>query len=186
MWVVVTTAAEMTVTNIYLIAPGSATYTEELYMSFALGADAGEVTLSVLPGLVSLAILLGTTLLLATEISRRRVLSKVSRPLALPAGAYRWPLTALLWSGVLALLGPPIASLIVKAGFVVVEIDGQRVRSWSAAKCLQEVLRAPAAFREEFGWTAVLALLAATLAIVVAVALAWLARRGNWRACRPC
>ncbi|MDX1946494.1 MAG: ABC transporter permease subunit [Pirellulaceae bacterium] len=180
LWVVVISATEMTVTNIFLIAPGSATYTEELYLRLALRGDAGEAALGVLPGVAGLAVLVGGVLLVGSAAAGRVV---VRRPAAnaWPAGRFRWPLTVLLWSVVFGLVVPPIVSLIVKAGFVVREVEGERIRSWSMVKSVQEVAAAPAAFAGEFGWTWLIAALAATLALAVSIALAWPARRGGWR-----
>jgi iron(III) transport system permease protein len=85
-----------------------------------------------------------------------------------------------LWSGVAALLVVPLASLLVKVGFVVTQTGGVRHRGWSAAKAWEIVSQTPQQFQSEFGWTAAIAVPAATLAIAVALCLAWPARRGNW------
>jgi ABC-type Fe3+ transport system permease subunit len=65
---------------------------------------------------------------------------------------------------------------------VVEHVGTERVRSWSAIKCVSEVAAAPRRFAVEFGWTIRVAAAAATLAMGISIALAWLAQRGGWRA----
>jgi iron(III) transport system permease protein len=179
---IVGTTSEMTVTNIYLINTSEQTYTEKFYMVLSLQADPSEAALAVLPGLASLAILVAVALwLVATMFAWPRPV--VTRPMVtFAAGALRLPLTALVWLVVGTLLFVPIASLISKAGFVVVHEAGQRTQSWSLVQCLTEVATAPRRFSFEFGWTLATAAAAATLALLVAILLAWPARRGGWRA----
>ena len=54
-----------------------------------------------------------------------------------------------MWLAIFMLLGVPIASLISKAGFVVVHEDGGRIRAWSAAACIREVGAVPQRFGRE-------------------------------------
>jgi len=182
LWVVVATASDMTVTNIYLIDPREMTYTEQFYMNYSTAADARQAVLAVLPGLAGLIVLIVATLwLLALLTSLRNVSGRIER-VVFTAGKGLLPLTALLWAIVLTLIGVPLASLITKAGFVVVQTGDQRVRSWSAGKAWEVVRHAPAEYQDEFLWTLTIAAAAAVLAIVVAIALAAPARRGGWRA----
>ncbi|MEX2173371.1 MAG: ABC transporter permease subunit [Pirellulaceae bacterium] len=181
LWTAVSTASEMTVTNIYLIAPEDMTYTEQFYMNFSLSSDATRATLGVLPALAGLALTIGATFWLLAKLTSRRVLAGASRGIVFPTGMSSIPLTALLWGGVLVLLGVPLASLLVKAGFEVALIDGVRHRGWSAAKAWEVIRQTPWLFRYEFGWTAAIAMPAATLAIAVAIGLAWPVRRDMWR-----
>src|SRR5262249_36944424 len=84
-----------------------------------------------------------------------------------------------LWLMIAGLLVVPIANLISKAGFVVIRDGSGRIASWSAAKCVAEIIGAPGHFSREIGGTLITAVCAATLAVCVAVLLAWLARRGG-------
>jgi iron(III) transport system permease protein len=181
LWVAISTASEMTVTNIYLIAPEDMTYTEQFYMNFSLASDATRASLGLLPALIGLALLIAATFWLLAKLTSRRVLAGSSRNIVFPAGISALPLTALLWVAVLVLLGVPLASLLVKAGFDVTLIGGMRHRGWSAAKAWEVISQTPGLFRYEFGWTAAIALPAATLAVVFGILLAWPARRGGWR-----
>jgi iron(III) transport system permease protein len=180
LWIAVATASDMTVTNIYLIDPAEMTYTEQFYMNYSTAADAKQAALAVLPGLVSLVVLILATLwMLAVVASERTLGSRIER-VALAAGRGTWALAVLLWGVILTLITVPLASLIIKAGFVVVQSDGQRARGWSAAKAWEVVRTAPSEFRDEFLWTLTIAISAATLALLLAIVLAAPARRGGW------
>jgi iron(III) transport system permease protein len=179
LWVVVSTATEMTVTNVYVIDQNQRTFTEQFYMNYSLAADASEATLGALPGLAGLAIVIIAAFWLLTKLTSRRVLA-VARPVEFPLGLWTVPLALAQWLAVAMLVAVPVASLLIKAGFVVVELDGVRQRSWSAAKAWEVVSNTPWQFRAEFSSTLAIALPAATLSLALAVALAWPARRGGW------
>jgi len=179
-WTVVSTTAEMTVTNIYLIKPGEQTYTEAFYMKWAQSGDATASTVTALPGVVSLATIILATLWMVPRLSNRRVLAFASRRVDFSLGGCR-PLAAFcLWSIVIVLLGIPIASLISKAGFLVIQDGGERLRSWSALKSISEVAAAPRSFAREIGGTLQVAAGAAVIALCAACFLGWRARRGGW------
>ncbi|HEX5102461.1 MAG TPA: ABC transporter permease subunit [Pirellulaceae bacterium] len=179
---VVATTSEMTVTNIFLINPMEQTFTEQFYMTFALQADAGEAARSVWPAVAGLGVLITLSLWMAIHAARRTHWFSAQRPVTFTAGTLRPFAAALMWLLIAVLLAIPIGSLISKAGFVVVHEGSKRVQSWSLAKCVEQVAQAPAQFSFEFRWTIITALGAATCALAAAVALAWPARRGGWRA----
>jgi len=181
-WTIVSTTSEMTVTNIFLINPGERTYTEQFYMTFSLSAEPGEAMLTVLPGIVGLALLVAAMLWTVTRYSRQVPRHFANRPATFSAGAFRSLLAALLWLTVLALLAVPLASLISKAGFIVEHVGGERHRGWSAVQSLREIGLAPWRFASEFCWTIVVAIGAASIAWCLAMLLGWQARRGGWRA----
>ena len=181
LWIAVATASDMTVTNIYLIDPAEMTYTEQFYMNYSTAADAQAAVLAVLPGLVALVVLLLVTLWVLSVVTSARTIGGRIERVAFAAGKRTLPLAALLWGVILALIAVPLVSLVTKAGFVVELAGGQRVRSWSAAKAWEVVRTAPTEYQEEFQWTLVIALAAATLAMTVAIVLAAPARRGGWR-----
>jgi iron(III) transport system permease protein len=181
LWVVVSTTSEMTVTNIYLMNPSERTLTEQFYMAFALSADAGDATLTVLPGIVALAVLIGATLWTVSRLSTRTLMYG-ARGDRFFAGPWHLVATALLWLIVTLLVAIPIASLISKAGFSVVHSGTERIRSWSVFKCITEVATAPRRFAREFGWTLLVAAVAASVAIIAGSWLAWRAQRDKkWR-----
>jgi len=179
-WTVVSTTSEMTVTNIYLVDPRQWTFTERFYMRLA-GSDAGEAAVAVLPGVCALAAVIADALWMVRRLASRRVLATIPRPLTLSISRGQILLMALAWTIIAVLLGVPVASLVIKAGFVVVQQTGERLPSWSAISCLQEVATVPRRFAVEFRDTAEVASGAATLALVVASFLPWRARRsGVW------
>lgn len=180
-WTIVGTAAEMTVTNIYLIDPRQQTYTERFYMSLALSGDGTRATSEILPGVIGLAALLAMALWMVTWLSAGKWTWRYLRTQR-TLGRGGAIVTAVLWAAILVLIGVPLASLITKAGFVVVQEHGSRVAGWSALTCLREVGRAPVRFSRELIDTALVATGAATWALALGGMLGWIARRGGWRA----
>jgi iron(III) transport system permease protein len=177
-WTIVNTTSEMTVTNIYLVDPRQWTFTERFYMRLA-GSDAGEAAIAVLPGVCALAVVIAAALWMVRRLAGRRVLATIPRPLTFSIRRRQIPLAALAWAIIAVLLGVPVASLVIKAGFVVVQHGGERLPSWSAINCLREVAAVPRQFAVEFRDTAEVASGSATLALVIASFLAWRARRGG-------
>jgi iron(III) transport system permease protein len=80
------------------------------------------------------------------------------------------------------LAGVPLGNLLYKAGVVVVQAGAERVRTWSAVKCLTTVLMAPVKCQRECFWSLTIGMLAATAATLAAIPLAWAARRSRCRA----
>jgi iron(III) transport system permease protein len=182
LWVAVATASDMTVTNIYLIDPREMTFTEQFYMNYSTAADAKQAVLAVLPALGGLLVLVLAALGIMARLASRRVLAGVqSGPHLLRLGQ-AWLTTWAAWLLVGVLLLVPLASLVSKAGFIVEQRGSERIHGWSAAKCVQEVTRAPREFKQEFRHTVTAAAGAAMLALAMAVVLAWPARRGDWQA----
>jgi iron(III) transport system permease protein len=181
-WAAAGTTAEMTVTNIYLVNPREWTYTERFYMAYA-SSDLQRAMVGVLPALVALGIVAAAVLWTVVQITGRRRLARASRPVTFRAGRWRTVQSVVVWSVVIGLLGMPIVSLIAKAGFVVRQIDGQRVAGWSAIGCLGEVAAVPAHFGREIAATLEVAATAALVALVIGAGLAWRARRSRrWSA----
>jgi iron(III) transport system permease protein len=180
-WTAVSTISDMTVTNIYLINPGEWTYTEWFYMRLA-SQDTSDAVFAVLPGVLGLAGITALTLWMVSRLLCRRISVSMPNSLVFQAGRLQPLATAVIWTFVLVLIGLPIASLISKAGFVVLHDGDARLRSWSLAACLAQVANVPVHFSREFLGTMEVALGAATLALIVAIPLAWIARRGGWAA----
>ena len=184
-WTAIGTTSEMTVTNIFLMNATrekfERTYTEQFYSKFSLTGDAGQATLAVLPGVLSLIVLVLASLWIAAAFSRRRKLIPAGGSLVFPAGMWRPAAAALLWLIVTLLVAVPIAALINKAGFVVLHEGELRTRSWSLLAAMHEVAAAPRRFAVDFSWTLRVAAAAATAALICGTALAWLARGSGWR-----
>lgn len=186
-WTVIGTTSEMTVTNIFLMNATrerfERTYTEQFYSAFSRTGDAGEATLAVLPGVAGLIVILLSAVWIVGQLTQRNRLVRAGG-LMISAGRWRPLLAGLLWLILWALLAVPVASLINKAGFVVLHEGEVRIRSWSALAAVREVAAAPVRFGVDFSWTVRVAAAAATLALAAGIWLAWLAslaRGGGWR-----
>ncbi len=174
-WVAIATAGEMSVTDLFQVR----TYAEEVYTRMAVGQDPGEAAMGVLPAFMLSAILVASALAVLARLVPH------DRPLSVrPRRVYRWGRWRLAAASLLAMLlallvGWPLANLIYKAGLVATLGSNGPVRYWSLAKCLEIVATSPARYPQEFFWSLVLSLLAATTAVVLAGALVWWARRSR-------
>jgi iron(III) transport system permease protein len=180
LWTIIGTIAEMTVTNIYLINPSEWTLTERFYMSWSLNLSPVS-RFDLILALVGLSLASAAGLWVVSRSIRNVTESPIPLNRRLHASG-SLVATICLWFILAFLLAVPIANLISKAGFVVIHDGTKRVASWSAAKCVAEVAAAPGRYSREICGTLITAVCAATLAICVAAALAWLARRGGGRA----
>ena len=174
-WILVVTAGEMTVTNIYMVR----TYAENVYSHFAGSGDLEAVLPQTVP-------------LLAFTISL--VLLACAALLHLPANlqrepAYRWPwrgwqagasILAWLFVGSLALL--PLINLAMQAGLHVTAVAGKPERAWSLTKCLEIVLLTPRKFSREFVTSLNLSLSVTFLALPLGGLCAWWTQRHPLRA----
>ena len=179
LWVTVTTSAEMAVTDLFAVR----TFAEEIYTQTAMGPRAIGGVFVGPPGfmaclLTSIALILGGTILLVSLASAHRPPSQ-RRLIVYSLGRARFLAAAGLGLLLLAAIGVPLINLAAKAGIVVSQTESGRVRAWSVAKFAEVVATSPWRYREEFGWTLLIGLLAATAAVCVGVLLAWLARRGR-------
>ena len=175
-WVCVPILTEMVVTNLYQVP----TVAERVY----LDASRGTVSPLTYPVAVALCMLpvVGFALLLtrglppwSEMIARTRQHS--SRVLQL--GVWRMAISAACWLLLVALVYLPIANLIVKAGWQPY-MDSQNMTRygwtvWRFAVTLRESLTL---FLSEFYWSAVLAITAASVAMVLAACLVKLASKG--------
>ncbi|MCL4202480.1 MAG: ABC transporter permease subunit [Pirellulaceae bacterium] len=176
LWVLLGTAAEMTVTDLYRVR----TYAEVLYTGFALGDDLSDSAMRVLPGMVAVTWLVVIGFVVAASLAPS-FRTPPRPPWIFRLGRWRW-LMVIAQSGVLLLLiAVPLGNLVYKAGVTVQIDDGQRQRLWTIAALWETVAAVPWRYGEEFGWTAVLGAVTATAAVALGLPLAWLARRGGWR-----
>ena len=175
LWVIIAASGEMTVTNLYMVP----TYAEELYNSVAQGGDAPTAGLKLLPGIGG-AVLLATAIcgmiaaLLPMGLGKRFV-----QPRVYELRSWRWLLSTAAWSLLLLVFGMPLASLVFKAGMVKQSLGDDFSRSWSPAAFLNMVFAMPYRFRAEFWYSILFALDGAAVALIAALPLAALARRGR-------
>ncbi|MFZ5831474.1 MAG: ABC transporter permease [Planctomycetota bacterium] len=170
-------ATEIVVTDLCIVR----TYAEEVYMQFTLG-DQNSAVLRLLPGVGVTAVLLLLGLLLARAAAPRHWDLAGRPPRLVALGHWRWPAAMAMLLVLLLVAGLPLGSLLWKAGVVVEQTATGRERVWSVAKFAGMIGSAPWRFRRELEWTFLIGGLAAAAAIVSAIPLAWLARRGGWRA----
>ena len=178
LWVAITTAGDMTVTNIFQVR----TLAEETYTAFSLGEDSFATIRSLLPPLAITVWLIIAAMVLVGALAPHRRHETVRAARAMRLGRWRWIASLAAATAVLLLAGVPLASLVYKAGILITPTGDGWTRSWSAAKCAAVIAASPARFSREFGWSLLVGSLAAAVAVVLAAPLAWLARRGGWRA----
>ena len=178
LWVAVTTAGEMTVTDLFQIR----TYAEQLYTEFALGDAIGAAPWNTLPSVIATAWVIAAGAVIASRIipPERHASERASHVFRL--GSWRAPASAATWAVVALLVGIPVGSLVVKAGMMVTRHDHGLARHWSPQQCAAMIVGSPSRFSREFGWSIAIGALAATAAVAVGLLLAWNARSGGWRA----
>lgn len=174
-WVVIVTAGEMTVTNLFQVR----TFSEELYTQLSFGESLLDLVLAGWPAwLVTIAFVLAGGV--AIDRFLARALAVERHPLIFSLGRWRIPAAMAIAILLTIFIAVPLCSLIAKAGIqVAAGAQGERLRSWSAAKCISMVVASPMRFRREFGWSLVLATSSATLSLVLAIPPAWWARRST-------
>ena len=178
LWALVTTAGEMTVTDLFQIR----TYAEEIYTGFALGDNLEAAPLGVMPGAAIVVWLVVAALLVCQWLAPSDFQAAMRPPRRFQLGPWRVPATLLVTAALLLAVGVPLISLCLKAGIEVKQVDDQRVRVWSAMKLVEIVAASPWKFRREFGWSLAVGVLTAVAALMLAVPLAWRARGGGLRA----
>ncbi len=180
-WVAVQAAGEMTVTDFYSIR----TYAEEVYTDLNLGrwtaiAEANGRESAGIPaaaGVALVCILVAASLWIASQLAIAGPLHVERRaPLVFQLGSLRWPLTLLVAASIALFVALPLINLVSKAGVQVTQHGGAYMRSWSPAKFIAMLFAAFPDNREEFGWSATIATLAASLVVAAAIPLAWWSR----------
>ncbi|MCA9120763.1 MAG: iron ABC transporter permease [Planctomycetaceae bacterium] len=181
LWIFVTVGTEMTVSDLYQVR----TFAEEIYIDVPFAGTintlepkrpTGISTALIVSSFVALTLLLVSRLVPPEHFpsyARRRVFS---------LGRRHWLITWGIAALVLVLIGVPMLNVAYKAGLIVEQVGSQRLRHWSPASFLQIVVGSPQQFREEHGWTLLIASLAATASLVLGALLGWSARRGRLRA----
>jgi len=175
LWVALVTAGEMTVTDLFQVR----TYAEELFTRLYMGQTPGEAVLGMGPGLgLSAALVVAVLWVCVRLLPQRRPLS-LRRRWVFRLGAWRVPLGLLVGLGLLVLVGVPLVNLCYQAGIVITPAGGGWTSTWSLRNCGEMVAACLVEYRREFGWSLGIGGLAATAAVIAAIALAWPARRGG-------
>lgn len=177
LWIAVTTAAEMTVTDLFQIR----TFAEDIYTGFYLG----EGISGALPGTVAGIAFAVATVAIMTILAWWLCLQLVPRPgpvawqsrRRFALGRWRWLAVAGTGAGLCLMTGVPIANLIYKAGVIVRMSGDDRVRSWSLSKCATIIAQSPWQHGDVYAWSLLTAGVSATCVLVVAIPLGWAAAR---------
>jgi iron(III) transport system permease protein len=183
LFVALLVAGDMTVTDVYRVR----TYAEEIYTQLALTADAGEAVLGAGAQLGIVAALVVAAGALSAVHFATSDRTPWQRTVTFELGKWRWPLALAAGAIVTFALGVPLANLVYKAGFTVDVSSGTPLRTWTWETFWQStlprsVLPPQWEFYRAFRSTALVAASVATLTVLIAVPLAWTARRGSWRA----
>lgn len=175
LWVLIQAAGEMTVTNIYVVR----TYAEELYNEIAADGGGAGLASTLFPGMLGAFGILFISMAIASQLgmaasafgrrSRSPLIPRRNRPFASIA----------VWTIILALVGVPVSSLIVRSGMTVATTAAGPERVWSAISAARVIMSTPLQFQDEFLWTLLISVTTATLAVLVAVHPAW-----RWRSAR--
>jgi iron(III) transport system permease protein len=176
--VAVLTAGDMTVTDLLNVR----TYAEEAYYQYNLGNGPGAAAAVTLPPLVVLGglVVVGMRRLLAAEPAR--LPSASSRAKVWRLGAWRAVVGAALGGSLAGFVALPLYSLLWRAGRVGGDAATGRPPRWSFSGLLGTLRFAWADSSEALGQSLLWAAVAATVAVVLAWALAWKGRRSSgWR-----
>ncbi len=178
LWAALSAAGEMTVTDLFAVR----TYAEEVYTLLAVGQEPGVAPLQVLPGVAMTALLVVAGMVLCRGLMPGdRPLSLSPRRWGFRLGRWRLPVGVLAAGLLVLLIGVPLGNLVYKAGVIVSQTETGRVREFSAGQCMAMIAFAPWRCRRELGWSLLIGPLAAAAAVLVAIPLAWLGRRGGLR-----
>jgi iron(III) transport system permease protein len=179
LWIVITTAGEITVTDLYQVR----TYAEEIYVNVPSYGEFGIHGLVALPGILFVTGLILVTLVTASSVVPPTRVASPAEQRLVTLGKWRWPGSCAVCVVVVLMAGVPLANLCVNAGLMVGHVDDQPVRFWSVFKFFRIVATSPFQFIDEFRWTNVIGNLVGLAAVVLAGPLAWAARRrgiGSW------
>lgn len=175
-WVCVPILTEMVVTNLYQVP----TVAEQVY----LDASRGTVSPLTYPVSVALCVLpvVGFMILFTRRLPPwSEMIARTRQHTAIVLSLRNWQLTvsAMCWLFLIVLVYLPIANLIVKAGWQPYMDSENRTRygwtAWRFAVTLRESLTL---FLPEFYWSSLLAITAASVAMVLAACLIKLAGNG--------
>jgi len=179
-WIALSVATEMTVADLFQTGTTRLrTYAEEIYTQSNLGPEPGRVPLSSWIGVVVSGSLTACALLLCLAAARWRAAPTDRPPLVYRLGRWR-PVALLLLLMVAAIVvGVPLINLVTKAGLMAEKTPEGFVRSWSPGHAIEIIVGSPERYRREIGSSALIAALAASVVLLAALPLGWLARRSR-------
>jgi iron(III) transport system permease protein len=173
LWVTLTVATEMTVTDLYQVR----TLAEEIYM-LAPQFGANEVELPWTSLLLAVVLLT----LVALAATYRLAPSSDTSPrsaILFRLGRRRGPAVLAVLLAVSFLFGIPLINLLINAGMTLRPTDGVPARAWDVTKAAQIVAHSPFAFSAEFFWTILIGSVAGFVALTLGVPLAWFSCRNR-------
>jgi iron(III) transport system permease protein len=172
LWVFVSTIGEFTVTDMYQVS----TYAREIYVGFALGE------IGAWPGVAITAWAAIAAAAFFARITRWNAPAPLRRPRRWPLARFRFAGCAAVLLAVLLIVGAPLGDFVYQAGIEVEQVGNDRIRTWSFAKFAAMLWKTPWQFAPEIKWTLLIGASCATAAVVLSAPLAWMARRGGWKA----
>jgi iron(III) transport system permease protein len=176
--VAVLTAGDMTVTDLLQIR----TYAEEAYLQYSLGRGPGGAALVALPPMIVLGLLILITGRALGRFDPARLVSSFHRARLWQLGRWRILCGALLMALIGNAAALPLYSLVWRAGRVGGRATIGRPPTWSLSGLMGTLQYAGAEIWEPLKASLVWTAIAATLAALLACALAWASRRSMaWR-----
>ena len=167
-WIFVTTAGEITVTDVYQIR----TYAEELYIGYARNVP--EALSKVAPlqisrwfGVVLTAWLTLGTLAVCVWLWPARSTHSTRNAYEYELRHFRWPIGIAVGLFFAFWCGVPVGNLLYQLGITVSQVGDERIRGWSLVKGAKLLASAPGSFQEELGWTLLISQAAALAAILI-------------------
>ena len=177
LWVAVTTAGEITVTDLYRVR----TFAEQVYLGYAIDSTTTPLPATARAATVGLTLLSLAALAAMAGLAPRDDTVTQRPRYQFPLARWRSLAALIVFATLLAAVAVPVVNLCVQGGAIVDETPRGLRRSWSVAQLAGQIVASPWRFGKEFGWTAAIAASAATLAVALALPIAHWAARGRWR-----
>jgi len=183
LWTMICCAREIAVTDIYQIG----TLSEQVYLGYSLGqlnAIGTAWTPEQLADAQNLG--MGITILVIAWLAASAMFAFFGMSQSVQRSESRRPTTNSNSSGLLKSIGIallllvvaiPIANLIGRVGFLVARIDGQPVATWNANSAVTAIGGVFTNFKDEFVWSFLIAIVAATIVCAIAMPLVWFGRK---------
>lgn len=183
LWTMICCAREIGVTDIYQIG----TLSEQVYLGYSLGqlnAIGTAWTADQLAAAQNLGI--GVTLLVVAGLAASAMFVFISISRSIEQSESRRPVRDVTNGRIANVIGlillvivvvVPLVNLFGRVGFSVVRIDGQPVATWSAVSAMEAVSGVFQNFRDEFTWSFLIAIVAATAVCGIAMPLVWIGRK---------
>lgn len=182
LWVVVSCAREIAVTDLYQIG----TLAEQIYLGYSLGG--GSTASEVLGGGIG-GVSYGLTLsLLAVLAAFSMVLFFAMTQVEYESGAFRTVRVkdsgsgrTLVGLGLIAVTFLiPIGNVVLRACFYVRPVDGVPTQGYSIVQLFSAIRRACFDYQDEFIWSAIIALTSASMILLAATWISAVGRKSGW------